>query len=48
MEKESNKLPDRLVSNDDLRPIFRSLGYRLKLASNDFDGLIGFSLLYIG
>ncbi len=37
--------PNRLISNNNLRPIFRLLRDSLQLCGNDFDSLVTFSLL---
>lgn len=40
-------VPDGLVGNDDLGPLLLGelLGGSVELAGNDFDGLVGFTLL---
>ena len=39
-------VPDRLVGNDNLRPVLNLLCDGLKLARDDLDGLVGLSLLF--
>jgi len=39
-------VPDRLVGNDNLRPVLDLLCDSLKLARDDLEGLVGLSLLF--
>ena len=40
-------LPDRLICNDDLRPVLSDLRNRSQLTSHNLDGLVCFSLLCV-